>query len=84
MRMKTRLSLTVDPRVTYRTKRYAQSKNKSLSALVEDLLKGVAAAESDELNSKPVSFSKRRAKQLKPARKVDPRYKQLAENYELE
>lgn len=84
MRMKTRLSLTVDPRVTHRAKRYAQSKNKSLSALVEDLLKGVAAAESDESNSKPVSFSKRWAKQLKPARKIDPRYKQLAEKYELE
>lgn len=84
MCMKTRLSLTVDPRVTHRAKRYAQSKNKSLSSLVEDLLRSVAAAESDKSNSESASFSRRWAKQLKPARKVDPRYKQLAEKYELE
>lgn len=83
MRMKSRLSLTVDPQVTHRAKRYAQSKNKSLSALVEELLQGVANSEPLDSNTGSVSFSRRWAKQLRPARKVDPRYQQLAEKYEL-
>lgn len=83
MRMKSRLSLTVDPQVTHRAKRYAHSQNKSLSALVEELLEGVANTGSAESASERESFSRRWSKRLKPSRKGDIRYQRLAEKYGL-
>lgn len=81
--MKSRLSLTVDPRVTHRAKRYAQANNKSLSALVEELLEVVANPGLNEAASEGASFSERWSKQLKPARKEAIRYQRLAEKYDM-
>lgn len=81
--MKSRLSLTVDPQVTHRAKRYAQSKNKSLSALVEEFLEGVGNTASGESTSRPETFSLRWKQRLKPAQKDELRYQRLAEKYDL-
>lgn len=81
--MKSRLSLTVDPQITHRAKRYAQSKNKSLSALVEEFLAGVGKTGSCESATKPETFSQRWKHRLKPAQKGELRYQRLAEKYEL-
>lgn len=81
--MKNRLSLTVDPQVTHRAKRYARSKNKSLSALVEELLEEVSSADRTEAASQKTSFSDRWAGKLSVSRKEESRYLQLAEKYDL-
>jgi hypothetical protein len=81
--MKSRLSLTVDPKVTYRAKRYARAKNKSLSALVEELLEQVASADGIETVEQKTSFSNRWSGELSASKKEEPRYRGLAEKYDL-
>lgn len=83
MRMKSRLSLTVDPEVTHRAKRYARSRNKSLSALVEELLEKVSSADGHEMVGRKTSFSDRWAGKLSVSNKEEPRYRRLAEKYDL-
>ena len=88
MRMKTRLTLTVDPHVTHAAKRAARLRNKSLSALVEDLLREVSMVDSGvDSGIAPASkqsFSERWAGQLELDRKEDDvRFQALAEKYDL-
>ena len=83
MRMKTRLSLTVDPKVTHRAKRYARARNKSLSALVEELLEAVANENAADDVAEKTSFSTRWSNELRPAEKSDIRYERLAQKYDL-
>jgi predicted HicB family RNase H-like nuclease len=51
MRMKNRLSLTIDPLIARKAKRVAKNQNKSLSALVEGLLSDVVISLSHYLHS---------------------------------
>jgi len=84
MRMKSRLTLTVDPHVTHAAKRAARLRNKSLSALVEDLLREVSMVDSGIAPESKQSFSERWAGQLKLDRKEDDvRFQALAEKYDL-
>lgn len=84
MRMKTRLSLTVDPQVTHRAKRVARHRKQSLSAMVEDLLRE-AADSGGRGRARSVSrpFSERWAGRLKLESKDEPRFKHLAKKYRL-
>jgi len=84
MRMKSRLTLTVDPHVTHAAKRAARLRNKSLSALVEDLLREVSMVDSGAAPESKQSFSERWAGQLELDRKEDDvRFQALAEKYDL-
>jgi len=82
MRMKTRLSLTVDPQVTHRAKRVARHRKQSLSAMVEDLLRE-AADSGGRARSVSRPFSERWAGRLKLESKDEPRFKHLAKKYGL-
>jgi len=84
MRMKSRLTLTVDPQVTHSAKRAARLRNKSLSALVEDLLREVSMVDSGDAPEPKQSFSERWAGKLKLERREgDARFQALAEKYDL-
>lgn len=84
MRMKSRITLTVDPRVTHSAKRAARLRNKSLSALVEDLLREVSMADSGDAPDPKQSFSERWAGKLKlEHREGDARFEALAGKYDL-
>jgi hypothetical protein len=81
--MKARLSLTLDPEVTHRAKRYARARNQSLSSLVEDLLDKLATEELANKRPQTKPFSQRWANAFKPARRSDERYRHLSEKYGL-
>jgi len=81
MRMKNRLSLTIDPLIARKAKRVAKNQNKSLSALVEGLLSDVVRG-----GHKPeplASFSQRWQGKLSLNRKSESRFEQLANKYDL-
>ena len=81
MRMKNRVSLTIDPVIARKAKHAARLQNKSLSSLVEGLLSGVVGDESD---TKPaVPFSARWQGKLSLDRKPEGRFDHLAEKYDL-
>ena len=81
MRMKNRLSLTIDPTIARKAKRVAKSQNKSLSSLVEGLLSGVVG---EKFESEPLApFSKRWQGKLSLDRKTDSRFDHLAKKYDL-
>lgn len=84
--MKSRLSLTVDPKVTHRAKRVARTRKQSLSALVEELLAGVSLTEPDSKDASAADkapFSQRWADQLQAADRDEVRYRRLAAKYDL-
>jgi post-segregation antitoxin (ccd killing protein) len=72
--MKTKLTLTVDADLLPRAKRYARARGVSLSSLVEDALRGMAAEEA-------TSFVERWRGQFKAASRDDERFRALAEKY---
>ncbi|MQA92054.1 MAG: ribbon-helix-helix protein, CopG family [Gemmatimonas sp.] len=73
--MKTKLTVTVDREILPRAKEAAQARGKSLSQLVEDMLRELAAERTE-------SFSERwRGKFRRTDRKGDPLYQALAEKY---
>ena len=81
MRMKNRLSLTIDPKVVRQAKRVAKKRNTSLSALVEQLL---AIESSDMVKPEPTKpFSQRWKGKLKIASKNETRFKKLAAKHQL-
>ncbi len=82
MRMKSRLTLTIDPQVMHRAKLYARSRNQSLSSLVEGLLKDVEGGE--EEGDSGVSFSKRWGGKLEVASRDEERFQYLSKKYDLE
>lgn len=60
--MSTKLTITLDASVIERAKRYAKVRGRSLSNLVEDLLRGLTdeqAATSESKNPTPLSKAKR-------------------------
>jgi hypothetical protein len=60
MHVKTRVTITLDPRVIRRAKSVARSRRTNLSALIEGLLVQTAALGT----AKPISFSKKWAGKL--------------------
>ena len=72
--MKTKLTLTIDAQLIPRAKRYARAQGVSLSSLVEDALRGMAAEEA-------TSFVERWQGRFVAASKDDDRFRALAEKY---
>ncbi len=77
--MKSRITLTIDPNVSHRAKRWARKNRTSVSGLVEQLLR----EKTGESPSEPpgVSFSKRWQGKLRLAEKKGARYRTLKEKY---
>ena len=74
--MKTKLNLTIDEELVPRTKAYARKHNKSVSKLVEELLREVT----EKTNA---TFSKKWRGRFKLADKDGPRFEKLKERYQL-
>lgn len=80
MRMKARVTLTVDPRVSHEAKRAAQARGLSLSALVETLLREITGNPAP--GDRPTAaFSLRWQGRLSPSRRDDPRARRLRSKY---
>jgi len=78
--MKTRVTLTLEPRVSHRAKIVARERGTSLSGLVEQLL----AKESGELESmKKTPFHRKWAGKLQILEQSDPRFNYLKKKYNL-
>lgn len=78
--MKTRMTLTVDPKVSYRAKEVARRQGISLSALVERLLAEAASPVPAEPRA---PFSQRWKGKLKLATPIDERAERLHAKYNL-
>ncbi len=74
--MKTKLNLTIDKDLVPKSKAYARLKGKSVSQLVEDLLR-MATSNKDE------SFVKRWRGKFIISDNTDPRYQILKRRYQL-
>lgn len=74
--MKTKLNLTIDEELVPLTKEYAKKRGKSVSELVESLLREVVAADAP-------TFSEKWRGKFSVAEKADPRYRTLKERYKL-
>ena len=72
--MKTKLTITVDADLIPRAKRWAQARGVSLSSVIEDALRELAAEES-------ISFVERWRGAFEPASRDDDRFRALAEKY---
>jgi post-segregation antitoxin (ccd killing protein) len=72
--MKSKLTITVDADLIPRAKRYARARGVSLSSLIEDVLRGMAAEEEP-------SFADRWKGRFEPASPEDDRFRTLAEKY---
>ncbi len=72
--MKTKLTVTIDAELLPRAKRYARTRGVSLSSLIEDALREMAAEEEP-------SFVHRWRGRFEPASRDDERFRILAEKY---
>ena len=72
--MKTKLTLTIDEKLLPKAKRYARAQGVSLSSLVEEAFRGMAAEEAP-------SFVERWRGRFEAASREDERFKTLAEKY---
>jgi hypothetical protein len=80
--MKSRLTLTIDPKVMHRAKVFARSRNQSLSSLVEVLLEDATGNQGREESGE--TFSRRWAGKLKITPRDEERYRHLSKKYGLE
>lgn len=80
--MKTKLTLTIEGGVTHRAKTLARRRGKSLSQLVEELLKKEMDSKSSVAERE--TFSDRWLGKMVLAETEDPRLKKLLAKYELE
>lgn len=80
MRMKTRITLTVDPKVSHRAKDVARRQGISLSALVEKLLTETSSPLPKE---RPTTFSQRWKGQMQLTDQTDERASRLRAKYQL-
>lgn len=80
MRMKTRVTLTVDPKVSHRAKEVARRQGLSLSSLVEKLLVEASGSPQKEHRT---SFSQRWKGRMQLAASVDSRATLLKAKYNL-
>jgi hypothetical protein len=74
--MKTKLNLTIDEKLIPRSKAYARKHGKTVSELVEELLREVT----DKSNT---LFSKKWRGRFKAVDKKDQRFEKLKERYQL-
>lgn len=81
MRMKDRLTLTIDPIIARKAKLAAKRRNRSLSSLVEGLLSGEIGEVSEVQESS--SFSQRWKGKLSLQRRSDERFERLSKKYDL-
>jgi post-segregation antitoxin (ccd killing protein) len=72
--MKTKLTVTIDAELLPRAKRYARARGVSLSSLIEEALRDLAAGEEP-------SFVDRWRGRFEPASREDERFRALAEKY---
>jgi len=72
--MKTKLTITVEANLVPRAKRYARRRGVSLSSLIEEALRDMAAGEAP-------SFAERWRGRFEPASRDDERFRALAEKY---
>ena len=72
--MKTKLTITIDAALLPRAKRYARQRGVSLSSLIEDALRDMAAEQTS-------SFVDRWRGRFEPAAREDDRFKALARKY---
>ena len=72
--MKAKLTLTIDEDLIPQAKRYAETRNDSLSGLVEKALR-------DLTRTKQIPFSKRWAGKFQASRRASTRYKTLSRRY---
>jgi hypothetical protein len=72
--MKTKLTITVDRELVPNAKRYARSRGMSLSAVIEDALRGLAEGEGR-------SFAERWQGKFVLAERDDERYRALVKKY---
>lgn len=81
MRMKRRISLTIDPKIARKGRRVAKRRNLSLSSLVESLLS--EATEDSKSDQSKVSFAERWGGRLQVEPHKSPRFSKLADKYDL-
>ncbi len=74
--MKTKLNLTIDDELVPLTKAFAKKQGKSVSELVESLLREIVTADEP-------SFSEKWQGKFSVAEKSDPRYDALKQRYQL-
>lgn len=79
MRMKQRISLTLDPKIARQGKLAAKRNNQSLSSLVEELLEARISGKAGK--PKVGTFSERWTGKVGPALKDDDRYAKLKAKY---
>jgi hypothetical protein len=79
--MKSKLTLTIEGRITHRAKILARKRGTSLSQLVEDLL--VRETGQEDPAAKPASFSRRWAGRMALAEKTGERTQKLRRKYGL-
>jgi hypothetical protein len=72
--MKTKLTLTVEKSLIPKSKQYARRMGKSVSQLVEDLLR-------EKIGENKTSFSSRWRGQFRSEPKETPRYEKLSDRY---
>jgi post-segregation antitoxin (ccd killing protein) len=72
--MKTKLTITIDAELIPKAKRYARARGVSLSSVIEDALRELAAGEEP-------SFADRWRGRFEPASRADERFRALAEKY---
>ena len=80
MRMKARITLTLEPRVSHRAKAVARQRGTSLSGLVEQLL---AKESGDPFRENKTPFHRKWAGKLQLAEKSGPRFDYLQKKYGL-
>jgi antitoxin component of RelBE/YafQ-DinJ toxin-antitoxin module len=76
MRMKTKLTLSIDKKLIPESKKFARRYGKSVSQLVEELL-------NEKINKNNIGFSKKWLGKFEVAEKEDLRYKKLQDRYSL-
>lgn len=74
--MKTKLNLTIDENLVPRSKAYAKKRGKSVSELVEELLRNATEKGGP-------TFSEKWCGRFSLQEKSDPRYNMLMERYQL-
>ena len=72
--MKTKLNLTIDKELVPKSKAYARLKGKSVSQLVEDLLRNITHTEND-------LFTNRWRGKFRVSENEDPRFQKLKRRY---
>ena len=79
--MKTRITLTIDPKISFKAKTVAREKGTSLSALVEELLASVSGMETPD---ETIAFSEKWRGKVQLREGNDTRLDKLKSKYALD